>query len=284
VGEFFVVVFLGIIFHCFLLAFNFILTSKHVLWGFLRLSLKKQKAVVILASQKTVAIGITVATELAKPTTKTANGDVKPNIFAQNAGLIVIPMIICHLLQTVIDGVLASQWKRVIDPEEELERERKLELERLEQEKHEKEQAEREAKQREDRLLRERHPAIFTPESPLSAVMAWNFQNPGFNSATGMGMGMGMELQSPPPLSVDAGLRAMEARDGVESDMISSAAAVDQVASEFQKRLGGEPIAIAKSDQYESDNVKALDITINSPSPAENGNGNDEEEELLTGT
>lgn len=62
----------------------------------LNLKVSERKAVIILTSQKTLPVAVTVISFL--------DGE------SYNLGIIVIPCILCHLCQLVIDGLFVNKW------------------------------------------------------------------------------------------------------------------------------------------------------------------------------
>ena len=81
----------GVGMHCCYLAFN-----GAVVWFLLPLGLKERKAAVITSSQKTLPVAMTVLLSL-------------PASFGDQ-GLIAIPIVVAHLMQIIMDAVLAARW------------------------------------------------------------------------------------------------------------------------------------------------------------------------------
>ena len=85
----------GLVIHALFLAINAGVTRL------LKLELAQRKAVVLMASQKTLPVALTV---LALIPESAVSADVK--------GLIAIPCITSHLGQIFVDAVLAARWAR----------------------------------------------------------------------------------------------------------------------------------------------------------------------------
>ena len=81
----------GIGMHLCYLAFN-----GGVVWFLLPLGLKERKATIITSSQKTLPVAMTVLLSL-------------PASFGDQ-GLMAIPIVVAHLMQIVIDAILAARW------------------------------------------------------------------------------------------------------------------------------------------------------------------------------
>jgi sodium/bile acid cotransporter 7 len=67
----------------------------------LNLAVAERKAVIILASQKTLPVAVTVISFLDG---ESLGGRVL------DVGIVVIPCILCHLCQLLIDGLFVSKW------------------------------------------------------------------------------------------------------------------------------------------------------------------------------
>ena len=89
VGNIFLLVLCAILLHLFYLAFNTLMTAP------LQLAVKERKAVIILTSQKTLPVAVTVISYLDD---------------TWQLGIIVIPVVICHLTQLLIDSLFVSGW------------------------------------------------------------------------------------------------------------------------------------------------------------------------------
>jgi len=89
---------LGIAMHLVLLVLNYF-GARAVPW----IALAERKAIVISGSQKTINTAVSVLVAL-----PAQMGD---------AGLLVLPCLICHFAQTVIDAFLIAQWAKYVDAE-----------------------------------------------------------------------------------------------------------------------------------------------------------------------
>ena len=85
----------GLVIHAVYLGFNFGMATL------LRLPLPEKKAVVVMGSQKTLPMAMTVLTFL-------------PPSFGE-PGLIAIPCILSHLTQIFVDAAICSKWAQVTD-------------------------------------------------------------------------------------------------------------------------------------------------------------------------
>ena len=85
----------GLVIHAVYLGFNFGMATL------LRLPLPEKKAVVVMGSQKTLPMAMTVLTFL-------------PPSFGE-PGLIAIPCILSHLTQIFVDAAICSKWAQVSD-------------------------------------------------------------------------------------------------------------------------------------------------------------------------
>lgn len=63
-----------------------------------------QRALILVASQKTLTVAVPVLSSLAQQSPHT--------ISAAMAGVAVVPCMFVHLLQTVIDFAVVAQWKQ----------------------------------------------------------------------------------------------------------------------------------------------------------------------------
>ena len=92
---------IGIAMHCVYLAFNY--TVAHYV---MRFPLAEKKAVVILTSQKTLPVALSVISFLPE------------GLGVQ--GIMALPCILSHFCQIVMDGFIAAKWATYVDEEEEL--------------------------------------------------------------------------------------------------------------------------------------------------------------------
>ncbi|CAK9044964.1 Probable sodium/metabolite cotransporter BASS4 [Durusdinium trenchii] len=99
-GAFFLMWFVGILVHLLYLALNYGVSK-----GVLHLALPEMVAVVIVASQKTLPIAITLLSILEE---SLPNGTV-------NAGIASIPIIVSHLSQIIIDSFVAAKYATLIE-------------------------------------------------------------------------------------------------------------------------------------------------------------------------
>jgi sodium/bile acid cotransporter 7 len=89
IGNLLLTILAAIVLHLVYLAFNTLMTTP------LGLNVKERKAVIILTSQKTLPVAVTVISFLDD---------------SWNLGIIVIPCILCHLCQLLIDGLFVNKW------------------------------------------------------------------------------------------------------------------------------------------------------------------------------
>jgi sodium/bile acid cotransporter 7 len=85
----------GVVLHFIFLSVNTVLTAP------LGLGLAERKTVVILSSQKTLPVAITVISFL--------------DSSSWHLGIVVIPCIVCHFTQLLVDGFLADIWQMRTD-------------------------------------------------------------------------------------------------------------------------------------------------------------------------
>lgn len=95
IGSVFAVLGLGIALHVLLLLFNYGVTH------FLPIALPERKAVVLCASQKTVTTALSVLQF------------VPPEL--ADRGLLMLPILLSHFAQTIMDAIIAAKWKSVTD-------------------------------------------------------------------------------------------------------------------------------------------------------------------------
>lgn len=69
----------------------------------LNLAVAERKAVIILTSQKTLPVAVTVISFL-------------DGLESLNLGIMVIPCILCHLCQLLIDGLFVNKWGAMTEP------------------------------------------------------------------------------------------------------------------------------------------------------------------------
>ena len=98
-GSFFAVFGIGAVVHLVYLAINYAVASS-----VLRLPTAERKAVVIVASQKTIPVAMTVL-------------ELLPDAVGAK-GLVAIPCILSHLVQILIDGVVVARWANTDAPDD----------------------------------------------------------------------------------------------------------------------------------------------------------------------
>ena len=98
-GNIFLVILVACVLHVVYLAMNTAGTVP------LSLGVAERKAVIILTSQKTLPVAVTVISFLPE-TAASAAGDGE----GWQLGIIVIPCIVCHLMQLLIDALFVNKW------------------------------------------------------------------------------------------------------------------------------------------------------------------------------
>lgn len=90
-----IVMLIGFTMHTFYLMFNF--GSTYIFYDAIFLDVAKHKSMVIMCSQKSVGIAVAVLTQLP--------------IDDDRKGIVVVPLVVTHLIQTVLDSIVAGVWK-----------------------------------------------------------------------------------------------------------------------------------------------------------------------------
>lgn len=103
-GSFFILVVLGVALHGGLLAGNYAV-CRYVLRG--RVALAERKSVVINASQKTINTAMSVI-QFLPPS----------DVLGLDKGLLILPCLLSHFIQILMDAYLASSWKLVTEDED----------------------------------------------------------------------------------------------------------------------------------------------------------------------